>query len=257
MRDIFAVVPVNDDDILKQNLLRSPDIQEGTLAYDIIRGASNAGQAFNSAIERHGKLYRWLLFVHQDVYLPLGFVKRFIARADNIRTAHDDIAVIGLFGCSQDGDYFGKVWCSANAKELSGGTWRGESITSLDEYCFALHTADNLRFDEELPSFHLFGTDIVKIAEHSGKRTAVATIPVIHNSRPVVSISGAYSEAWQYMRQKYRNQLPIPTLVCDIKGNGFRLKYQNLRMRLKYSFRNDRGISNVDPAEKSKLLGYD
>ena len=71
---IAVAAAVNDRAILADCLARSPDIANGTLGLKTYEGFANAGIAYNQALDECEA--PWILFAHQDVYLPTGFAAR-------------------------------------------------------------------------------------------------------------------------------------------------------------------------------------
>ena len=68
-----VIAAVNDEIVLKNNLLRSPDI--GSASQVILkRGFDSAAKAYNSALmEAKCDI---LVFAHQDVYFPSQWISR-------------------------------------------------------------------------------------------------------------------------------------------------------------------------------------
>ncbi len=68
---LTVISPVNNENISKRCLLASPDLRSGV---DVIlqSGFASAAAAYNSAMQQAKT--DLLVFVHQDVYLPEGWV---------------------------------------------------------------------------------------------------------------------------------------------------------------------------------------
>jgi hypothetical protein len=56
-------------------------------------------------------------------------------------------------------------------------------------------------------------------------------LPVVHNNRPVGSLSGGYSDAYRYMRRKWQDRLPIQTTICLLSRNPLPLWREKWRAR--------------------------
>jgi hypothetical protein len=211
---LHIVAAVNDEEILANNLARSPLVASGQVPLSCYRGAPSASVAYNRGIDESSAPI--IVFAHQDVFLPEGWENR-LARAITEIELHDpDWAVIGAFGVDLNGQYFGHVWCSGTGRRLGGRFGAPRETVSIDELLIVLRRDSGLRFDEGLPSFHLYGTDIVQMGRAAGRKSYVADLAVIHNSRPVRTYRGGYAEAWRYMQHKWRDSLPIMTLTVPI-----------------------------------------
>ena len=98
-------------------------------------------------------------------------------------------------------------------------------VQSLDELLIVLRRSSGLRFDPDLPHFHLYGTDIVQTALASGKGAYVVDAPVIHNSKPIKRLDRNFWMAFNYMVGKWRGLPPIQTPVCQlVPGPVYRVK---------------------------------
>jgi Glycosyltransferase like family len=245
---------VNDHATLAQCLARSPDIANGTLMLKTYEGFSTAGIAYNQALDESTAEY--LLFAHQDVYLPGGFARRMVAALDQLSTIAPDWAIAGVVG-ARHGEVIGKVWCSGNNRVIGEGQSLPARANTLDELIIIVRRSSGLRFDEVLPSFHLYAADIILTAAAAGQTTWVVDVPVVHHSRPVVNLGGGYKEAWNYMRRKWRANLPIENLVCTITASPFSLWEKDLRLRVRHRGRSARAEAVGDPVEIAKRLGFE
>ncbi len=245
---------VNDHATLAQCLARSPDIVAGALTLKTYEGFATAGTAYNKALDESDAEY--LLFAHQDVYLPDGFARRMIAALDQLSAIAPDWAVAGVIGADQ-GEVVGKVWCSGNNRVIGDGQNLPTRANTLDELIIIIRRSSGLRFDEALPSFHLYAADVILTASAAGQTTWVVDVPVVHHSRPVVNLGGGYKEAWHYMRRKWRANLPIENLVCAITASPMTLWEKDLRLRIRHRGRSARAEAVGDPVEIAKSLGFE
>jgi hypothetical protein len=252
---IAVAAAVNDRAILADCLARSPDIAAGTLSLKTYEGFATAGIAYNQALDECTA--PWLLFAHQDVYLPTGFAARIVEALDQLNQTEPDWAVAGVVGGAANGDVIGKVWCSGNSRLIGEGIGLPARAATLDELIIIIRCDSGLRFDPDLPSFHLYAADIILIAQASARSTWVLDAPVVHHSRPVINLGGGYAEAWNYLRHKWRAELPIPNLVCPITGSRLTLWSKDLRIRLAHRGRTERGEAPGDPIEIARRLGFE
>ncbi len=252
---IAVAAAVNDRAILADCLARSPDIANGTLGLKTYEGFANAGIAYNQALDECEA--PWILFAHQDVYLPTGFAARITQALQELSDSAPDWAVAGVVGGTESGAVIGQVWCSGNGRLIKGVADLPARAATLDELIIIIRRDSGLRFDLNLPSFHLYAADIILTAKAAGRSTWVVDAPVVHHSRPVVNLGGGYAQAWNYLRRKWRAQLPIPNLVCPITRSRLTLWEKDLRIRFANRGRSERGEALGDPVEIAKRLGFE
>jgi hypothetical protein len=252
---IAVAAAVNDRTILADCLARSPDIAGGALSLKTYEGFATAGIAYNQALDECEA--PWLLLAHQDVYLPAGFAARIIEVLDHLSKTAPDWAVAGVVGGAVSGAIIGQVWCSGNGRLIEGEEALPARAMSLDELIIIIRRDSGLRFDADLPSFHLYAADIILTAQALGRSTWVVDAPVVHHSRSVVNLGGGYAQAWNYMRHKWRAQLPITNLVCPITRSRLTLWEKDLRVRFANRWRTARGQAQGDPVEIARRLGFE
>ena len=85
-----------------------------------------------------------------------------------------------------------------------------------------MNARHGLRFDPDLPAFHLYATDIILQAAARGLRSYAIDAPVVHNSRRNPQpLDRGYRDAYRYMRRKWRDRLPLRTCVVDVTRSGW------------------------------------
>jgi len=220
---------VNDKQVLNENLLRSPDVASGTVSIEFLRNCSSAAKAYNSVLEKTDSDI--VILLHQDVYLPVNWISGVSLCIKDLEKIDVNWAVLGLAGATADG-VVGHLWSSGINKEIGkrfGGTIE---VESLDELLLVVNTKNNIRFDENLPGFHLFGTDIVQIAKSKGLKSYVIDLPVIHNDRHKYVLDSNYIENYKLMQSKWKKKLPIPTCTEKIKRTILGLYLRNLKFNI-------------------------
>ena len=245
------VVAVNNDKILADNLARSTAFS--SVGVKILRGCHSASIAFNEVLD--SSICRYLIFVHQDVYLPDSW----LAKLDQLITkiefsSSKDWAVLGVAGVNSAGKIVGRLWSEGIKREINEGHEIEEAV-SLDEVILVINRQSWIRFDAQLPGFHLYGTDIVQNALRMGKCCLVVKNPIIHNDRTKYFLDSRYKKAYKYMSHKWQDVLPIPTTVAMLKKNYIGVSWRNFRQLKRY-------LSNGDDREiDSRLmaiqLGYE
>lgn len=251
--DFSVAAAVNDRAILEACLKRSPDLVSGALQLKIYEDYSSAASALNAGLD--GSSASIVILAHQDVYFPKGWLQRLILQIDAIERRDANWGVIGLYGRRVDGEEVGLVWSSGLGRVLGEGGFEPSEVVTLDELVLIVRRDAGLRFDEGVPGFHFYGTDIVMQGRVRGIPSYVVEAPAIHNGRPVRSLKGAYAEAYRYMQRKWRKHLPIRNLSSDIVWHPVKLwraQWAGVRR-----YRNNVGRSQPDAVEVARTLNYE
>jgi len=161
-----VIVAVNDDGVLERNLYLSDCIKEDSV--QLQRGFSSAARALNAGMSVHDVDY--FILVHQDVYLPDGWLNNLQKVIDKLSIEDSSWAVIGVAGVDMSGSLVGKLWSQGINQEIDIGDALAK-VRSLDEVLLVLRQISGLKFDEEMAGFHLYGTDIVQQAKKLGYRS--------------------------------------------------------------------------------------
>ncbi len=179
---IAVIAASNNEDILKSSLLASPDLRSG-VEIQVQRGAKSAGEAYNRGIA--ATTAEVMVFVHQDVYLPAGWMKRLESALEWLAQKDPDWGVAGLFGVERDGAGQGHIY-STGLKRVLGEKFDGaREVETLDEVMLILRRKTGLRFDEALPGFHMYGADICLQAAERGKRSYAISACCVHNTNGI------------------------------------------------------------------------
>lgn len=252
-KDFAIAAAVNNHEILEACLKRSPDLLSGNLHLKIYEGYSSAALALNAGLD--GADAPIVILAHQDVYLPAGWLKRLAQQIDVIERQTPNWAVVGLYGREPSGDEVGLVWSSGLGRVLGRAGFPPTEVVTLDELVLVVRKASGLRFDEGVPGFHFYGTDIVMQGRVHGAPSFVVEAPAIHNGRPVKSLSGAYAIGYRYMQRKWRSHLPLKNLSSDIVWHPVKLwraQWAGVRR-----YRNNVSRPRPDAVEVAKRLNYE
>jgi hypothetical protein len=250
---LHIVAAVNDEDILANNLERSPLVASGAVGLSCYRGARSASEAYNRGIDESTAPI--IVFAHQDVFLPEGWEEGLARAISEIEAKDPDWAVIGACGVDLAGNHVGHVWSSGLSRRVGGRFGAPRETVCIDEFVIILRRSSGLRFDEQLPGFHLYGTDIVQMARAAGLHAYVADLPAIHNSRPVRTYRGGYADAWHYMQRKWQAILPIATLTVPLTRTPLPLLRSQFRLWRTFPKRLAGATdSRIDPRELVRQL---
>jgi glycosyltransferase involved in cell wall biosynthesis len=253
---LSLVVAVNDEQTLSHNLLRSHLVTSGTVELRKYRHTTSAGTAYNMGLdETTGDI---VVFLHQDVYLPRGWLKKLKHQVIAVSAIDPNWTAIGVFGLDESASPVGRVWSSGRGQMLGQPLSEPVPAISLDELLLVVRRASGFRFDTDLPGFHLFGTDIVLSSRAAGLRCYVADLPVVHNSRPVLKLKADYGRAHRYMRRKWRRALPWPTLVVPLTTSALPLWRKQLGIRLQKGRRLQHCVdAATDPRHIAQQVGLE
>jgi Glycosyltransferase like family len=226
---IFFASCVNDEQVLNENLLRSPDVSSGTVCMEILRNCTSASKSYNAVLEETGADI--VVLLHQDVYLPGGWVDSLEGEIQKLEKIDSKWAVLGVVGATRDG-IVGHLWSSGINREIGGHFTDVIAVEAIDELLLVINNRQKIRFDDHQPGFHLFGTDIVQSAKVQGYKSYVIDLPVIHNDRPKYILDSDYIKSYKYMQQKWEKYLPIHTCTEKIKKSIFQLHLRNLKFAI-------------------------
>ena len=241
--EFTVVAAVNNDAVSKDSLLRSPDIP---LVREVLvqRGSSTAGEAYNSGMKASASDV--IVFAHQDVYFPQGWFGS-VARSIAAISAKDpDWGILGVYGISLTGAEAGHLYSTGLRRVLGCPFEDPLEVSTLDEVVLVVRRSAGLEFDEKLPGFHLYGADICLEARRKRLKCYAISAFCVHNSNGLDQLPLSYSRAYFYMRDKWRNQLPIRTPCMVISRWGLPLFRHNLESRLARNRKS--GARCVDPA---------
>jgi len=223
--DLLFVSCMSQLDVARNCLLASPCLQPGGRPLVVHWNALSAAQAFNAVLDAR-PLQTWVVWVHQDVRLPLGWDTAFLAAIDRAESQWNKLAVVGVYGVAGAG---------ARARRAGHVVDRGHllqesqtlpcAVDSLDELLFAVRGDTRLRLDPAL-GFDFYATDLVLQAQEAGLTSVVVDACCEHwSDTPVegkvpatlarrIAASGALFEA------KWKHRLPVSTPCFDIARPG-------------------------------------
>lgn len=231
---ITFCVAVNKPEILKRNFLASPCLANPQQFQVLIQqGFSSAASAYNEAIEK--SVNDLIVFAHQDVYLPEGWVQQLQESQAVVEQSDRRWGVLGCYGITGDGKYCGYV-CSSTQGIHGKHFDEPERVQTLDEIVLIMRRSSGLRFDEDLPHFHLYGTDICLAAAQKGMMSYAICAPCIHNTEQGPILPSQFYECCAGIRQKWMTALPIQTTCIRLTRSGYtvwkrRLWESYLRLR--------------------------
>ncbi len=250
-----VVCASHNDTILNANLARSPMFQNGSVKLHLERGAPSAGVAYNAAIDATTAPY--IVFAHHDVYFPKGWETQLAARIAELDAHDPNWALFGSFGVGLDHSHIGPVWSSSIGLIVGRVPVTPTEVQSFDEMVIILRRASGIRFDANLPGWHMYGTDIVTTARAKGLHAYAGALPTIHNDRYHEALKEDFVECYQYMRSKWRDRLPLRTPIIKISRSGLHLYRNRWRDYASADFRANMSVGIAHSPERlAELCGW-
>jgi glycosyltransferase involved in cell wall biosynthesis len=249
---VEVAAAVNDDAILKLCLARSPELAGGRVPLRLYEGFSSAGAAYNQALEEASADY--VVFAHQDVYLPDGALFKLTNLMDALCLSEPDWALAGVIGIDPKGQIVGETWSTGLEGLVGRAIAAPVEVLALDELLLVVRRSANLKFDSALPGFHLYAADIIQIAKAQGRKAFVVPLGVIHHDRTVIGLDRHYRQAYRYLQKKWREILPIPNLICPIVSHPWMIIWRDLQIRRNRRFARARVAPQGDPAQIARQL---
>lgn len=222
------VTCASDSEVLDRRLRASPCLREGTWPLAVHFNTSSAAQGFNAAMVAANVLSSatWLVWVHQDVFLPAGWDRAFTQALDDAMKQFPKLAVAGVYGLAGAGPV-----AKRTGHVLDRGVLLRESTTlpclvdSLDELLFAVRIDSDLRLDPAL-GFDFYATDLVLQAQQQGWQCVVLDAYCEHWSdtpaRGAVppAVVQRITRSAQVFESKWAARLPISTPCFEIAKAG-------------------------------------
>lgn len=208
------IVAANNQSVLDGTLLRSPDIGPDCQVV-LQHGYPSAGAAYNNGLTQASS--DLVVLAHQDVYLPEGWKEALDRSIAALEAMNLEWGCLGVFGIAAGTQAKPMGYCySTGIGQVLGAPFdRPVRAQSLDELVLVIRRSSGLLFDERLPGFHLYGTDICLRASFAGLDCYIVPAFCIHNSNGLRRIPLAYWRCYWYMRHKWWAVLPVTT-CCSI-----------------------------------------
>ena len=108
---VYCCARSSDVERLQADLVRSPEIQNGSVGLTILWNKPSAAGAYSQAIEK--ATAEILVFAHCDVYFPNGWFKRLEWEVDRLSNMHHRWAVAGISSITESGELVGRIFDTA------------------------------------------------------------------------------------------------------------------------------------------------
>ena len=223
----FVVASLGIDNTLETNLLASPCFRAPHLHQILVqRSFPSAALAYNHAID--SATNDLLVFAHEDIIFPAPWLSQLERALKYIQQEDPNWGVLGCYGVTRDQGGRGHVYsphCGIIGKPFANPV----PVQTLDEIVLILRKSSGLRFDDHLPHFHLYGTDICLRAAQKGMRSYAISALCIHNHRYYVVLPKEFYECSRYIKRAWAEFLPIQTSCTMITRSDLGYFKQRLR----------------------------
>lgn len=237
------VVAVNDRSILKRNLLASPCLQDTTVEVLELEGYASAASAYNAAIKQAAN--DLIVFVHQDVFLPADWISQLLSGIDSLENSGAPWGVIGCCGKTQDGIRLGHLYTPGEGV-IGAAFAKPERVRVLDEVVLVVRKCSGLRFGEDLPGFHFYGTHICLSAAEMGLSCYAISAFCIHNSRQYFDYPPEFYTCYRHIKRRWSNCLPIHTPCICVSRFDWDIWKRRIK-RFAFGLSSERGARIEDP----------
>lgn len=243
------VALANNEDILRQNLLASPCLQKPHPHQVIIQqGCDSAARAYNAALGQ--AVNEVVVFVHQDVYLPRFWIADLESTLRQLAIIDPEWGVLGCWGVRQNGDGFGYLYTPG--QEVIGAPLHSPArVQTLDEVVLILRRSSGLRFNDKLPGFHLYGTEICLEAARTGLQCYAISAFCVHNSRQHLRLPREFYACYRQVKRLRREFLPIQTSCIRITRFDGAMWWRRIKENSSFfsrrAFREEFGPRAADP----------
>ena len=241
---VTFVIAVNNRELFDRNFLASPCLRQSQDHQILVQeNFSSAAKAYNDAIDRATN--DLIVFCHQDIVLPEGWLAQLQRALDDLESFDPKWGVLGSYGMTQDGRGWGYVYSSGEGT-IGERLKRPVSVQTLDEIVLILKRSSGLRFDDSLPHFHFYGTDICMRAAQRAMKSYAAPLFCIHNTHQALILPKEFYDCYSHIRQVWNDRLPIQTTCIRITKSNFPLYERRMReFHLRYIQRREVGGTRV------------
>jgi SAM-dependent methyltransferase len=209
-----VVVPVTQTWQLDLNVRKSPGLLETDAEVILVTQAASAAAAFADGAARAGS--DWILYCHQDVYLPEGSGARLNALIESLEASGPADPIIGFVGLGLD-DATGPRYAGLCNDRLNLLDFPASAAgVSIDECAVLMRRESRYRIDPAL-GWHLWATDLCLQAIFAQDAPArIVRIPIFHNSTNDGVLSDSFRESARRLMEKYPQQKTIPTIAAGM-----------------------------------------
>lgn len=212
---ISVVVPVSRQWEFDENILKSPGLSEINAEIIPIFNATSAAEAYVSGRERARN--DWVLFAHQDVYVPKGAGYALLSRLTASSLGDKPYPPIGFAGIDVPENLkLEKSGLVIDRNTLFSHMPSNNAI-SIDEFAVLIHKDAQVTIDPNL-GWHTWGTDLCLQAfvRSDINHAKILDIPLFHNSLNDGTLPDVYLSSAKILKNKWPQFERIQTLCGAI-----------------------------------------
>jgi hypothetical protein len=222
----FVVSRSGNPSIFARNFAVSPCLKELPSDRLIIQeGFSSAAKAYNDALEKAKT--DLIVFAHQDVYFPEQWIADLDRSLKILEKSDPQWGVIGCAGAKHPRKWAGYLY-SEGLGVIGAPFEQPVPVDTLDEFILILRKSSGLRFDEKIPHFHFYGTDICMAAREKEKVCYAISAFTVHNTS-YGPLAPEFYECYWHVRKKWSKFLPIKTPCIRITRLNDDLFYRRFK----------------------------
>jgi hypothetical protein len=222
----FVVSRSGNPSIFTQNVAVSPCLKELRSDRLIIQeGFSSAATAYNDAMEKAKT--DLIVFAHQDVYFPDQWMADLDRSLKMLEKSDPGWGVLGCAGAKHPRKWAGYLY-SEGLGIIGAPFERPVPVDTLDEFILIVRKSSGLRFDEVIPHFHFYGTDICMAARERKKSCYAISAFTVHNTS-YGPLAPEFYECYWHVRRKWSKFLPIKTPCIRITWLNDDLIYRRFK----------------------------
>jgi hypothetical protein len=213
-----AVVPVTNPLQLELNVHKSPGLQEVGCEVIHVAHAANAAAAFADGAGRATS--EWILYCHQDIYLPRSSGLLINALIERLEASGNPDPIVGFAGLAlenADGPRYAGL-CNDRLQLFDYPA--SAAGVSIDECAVLMRRNSRFRIDPAL-GWHLWATDLCLQSIFANSKPAeIVRIPVFHNSYNDGVLTDSFRQSARILLEKYPQQKSIPTIAAGVMSRS-------------------------------------
>jgi hypothetical protein len=248
LEPITFVVAINKRDVLEQNFLASPCLRDPNPHQILLQeNFKSAALAYNDAIDK--SLNDLIVFCHQDMFFPASWISQLQESCARLGAEDPNWGVLGCSGITSERQMRGHVYSSGLG--IVGDTSQPGEVQTLDEIVLIFRKSSGLRFDEGLPHFHFYGTDICLRAAERGMKNYAISAFCIHNTYQNFRLPVEFYECCEHIRKVWKKSLPIQTTCISITRSNLPVYLRRLRQAyVKHIRRKEHEVTRADDVKR-------
>ena len=186
----------------------------------------SAAEAYNDAIERADS--ELLVFAHQDMIFPKSWLADLTQAVEWLDANDPQWGVLGCYGVTEEGVGRGCIY-SPGRGLIGKALQQPIRVQTLDEIVLVIRRSSGLRFDPDLPHFHLYGTDICLRAAQRGMTSYVIPAFCIHNAHQYIVLPDEFYDCYRHIQRSWKEALPVHTTCLDVTKSNMALYKRRMR----------------------------